>query len=955
MTRVPVLIAAAGLLAVTALPSSGTAVHAAVPTGCTTEQRVEGPFRSVAKPDELLPGPLVAHAVEPADPRTVYLADPANVAVSTDAGCTWERVFAVDLPTPQTSITSLAVPETARASGRLHVVVTDFTARTGAAGESSTVHSRHSSASPWVRSAPLPGIVRLAVSPGDPEVVYAGTSDLAGSSAAPLRSDDGGRTFLPRQGVRTYPDRDGFPTLEGSPRQVVVDPASRDRLAVSSASLQVSADGGDSFRLGHKPADKSFGLALAVHPAGGDAEGAVVWVETPAGNAPVSPEQGGVWRLPRDGDAEPLSRVGLEGGPQSLAVGRSRDEVVLTVAQRPATISDGYDGTGSVFLYDAPASEWVDVTDGRGHPLLDAVVDRSSDPAVHLHSSSLSNPPGADEYVVYSPPAVGRVVPPSVDDGSGQGGLPPPTGLPPAPRACPDAAVFSPPSVRRSAATVSPAAATLPVDAAGTARQSLALDLVGDASALDLMIVLDTSDSMGPAASGLVCGLEDLVTGLAADGVDVRVGLGEFWDQAPDTRYQRLVDLAPPGEELQVALRSITTRGGEEAHRTALHQAVTGEGLVVDGIEHVAPGQAASFRDGALRVLLHVTDEPWTATTPGEPSPFEVIDAMNAAGARHVGLQVVHRDSRVPSGSDRVSGIEQEALLRVQLDQFSEGTGAVAPAGGVDCDGDGRSDLRPGEPLVCVGQSVGGTIPAAGAAVRALVDALGSRGAVTLQPRPSRGLELEVGRRYDDVDLRAAARYDFPVTARCAGAAAPVEAVLDALAGGTPVATATLQVLCAAAPAGPGEPAPEPAAAVLPPAEPPAAALAGAPPAAPPPVVQVPAPAPAAAQAPAPAPAGAAAGAAAGAGSGAVAGAAAGAPGAAAQSGSAAGLAGAPREPARRAQQAYVSGGDGVPLAAVPLGGGLLATAALSTHLLATRRRPPATVPVRPRRTGETS
>lgn len=81
--RAPVAVALTVTLSATAvlLPAVATApATAAAPAGCETAQRVYGPFRSVAKPADLLPGPLVAHAVEPAGPRTVYLADPRGVA-----------------------------------------------------------------------------------------------------------------------------------------------------------------------------------------------------------------------------------------------------------------------------------------------------------------------------------------------------------------------------------------------------------------------------------------------------------------------------------------------------------------------------------------------------------------------------------------------------------------------------------------------------------------------------------------------------------------------------------------------------------------------------------------------------------------------------------------------------------------------------------------------------------
>src|SRR5439155_22743595 len=59
-----------------------------------------------------------------------------------------------------------------------------------------------------------------------------------------------------------------------------------------------------------------------------------------------------------------------------------------------------------------------------------------------------------------------------------------------------------------------------------------------------------------------------------------------------------------------------------------------------------------------------------------------------------------------------------QALLDQQLRYFAQNTGAVAPKGGVDCDGGGRPDLQQGDPLVCqidgrgIRESMGDTLMA---------------------------------------------------------------------------------------------------------------------------------------------------------------------------------------------------------------------------------------------------
>ena len=889
--------------------------------GCETAERQEGAFRSVAKPAALLPGPLVAHAVEPADPRTVYLADAHTVAASSDSGCTWKLVLHV----PAAGITSLAVPDSGATTGRLLVVATAKTLGTGVVGDTSVVWSRRGPGQAFVQSSPLPGIVKLAIAPGDPQVVYAATDDVSQVAAAPLRSTDGGATFLPATGTRSD-DSGGRPGADGAPRTVAVDPAAAGRFLVGSDSLQRSNDSGARFATVLNQPQVVHAHIVGMHPAGPVAGDAVL-LATGQSTSSLAEDSAQVWSVPAQGAPVALPRRGLVGIPDSVALGRTSEEVAITGVSLPPGFTDGYDGPGALLLYDAPRRTWVDVIDGRGYPLLGALADRRPNPALHLHSSSLSSPPGADEYVVYDPPSADRIVPPTVDAGAGVGANPVVPGFPLAPRACPDAAVFSPPVVRRSASQLTPAAATLPVAADGTATQDVVLDLAGDVRALDLDLLLDTSDSMGPAAAGIVCGLEELVSGLAAEGVDVHIGLGEFWDSGPGQRYRRLVPLGPPDRPLQRALRSVRTRGGEETHRTALVQSVTGRGLTVNGTELVTPGQGAHYRDGALRVVLLVTDEPWTATTPGEPSPLEVIDVLNAAGVRHVALQVLANKATTGAGGDRAGGLAASALLRTQLDQFSAGTGALAPVGGVDCDGDGTSDLREGDPLVCTGTVTGGAVPV-GAPVRALLDALQSRGPVVLRATAPAGVTAHSTRTYSNVDLLQPARLVFPLTVDCGSANAPAAVALEALAGGARVATAVTTVRCE--PPRGAAAGPTPAAAASDPivpagADAPARAVAVAPPGVPPPAAQV----PAAAAQPAAGTAGASAGA------------------AAALPAPAVGLAGAPGEATAR-RRALVSLGDGaLPLEAVPLLGGALAVAAATAALLASRRAPsrPAYVP----------
>jgi hypothetical protein len=54
------------------------------------------------------------------------------------------------------------------------------------------------------------------------------------------------------------------------------------------------------------------------------------------------------------------------------------------------------------------------------------------------------------------------------------------------------------------------------------------------------------------------------------------------------------------------------------------------------------------------------------------------------------------------------------------LEEIARATGALAPAGGVDCDGDGTIDITPGQPLIC---STGASGEGIAEAITALVEA----------------------------------------------------------------------------------------------------------------------------------------------------------------------------------------------------------------------------------------
>jgi hypothetical protein len=76
------------------------------------------------------------------------------------------------------------------------------------------------------------------------------------------------------------------------------------------------------------------------------------------------------------------------------------------------------------------------------------------------------------------------------------------------------------------------------------------------------------------------------------------------------------------------------------------------------------------------------------------PAWNAVVDALNAHGVHQVGLAVESTDSEGKPEPGVFDSLPDER-------EMARDTGALAPRGGVDCDGNGTTDIQQGEPLVC--------------------------------------------------------------------------------------------------------------------------------------------------------------------------------------------------------------------------------------------------------------
>lgn len=294
---------------------------------------------------------------------------------------------------------------------------------------------------------------------------------------------------------------------------------------------------------------------------------------------------------------------------------------------------------------------------------------------------------------------------------------------------------------------------------------------------LDVYLLVDNSGSMIPFINDLKANLRHVAVALHESGVNVGIGVGQInvqpeTDKLPvdDPRtpdedeskgrpiYQRLREIGPVDEPLFDALSKLNgnSGAGDEPQLEALYQSVTGEGLTFAGLtflgpHRIPPGHHAGFRDtlSPIKVIVHATDEKFSTNIRGgaRNDPRVVADVLRDAKVKQIGLS------------------QGQTAAADDLEYMARETGALAPRGGTDCDGDGRigyEDVQAGEPLVC-GQSEG--------LDRTLVNLLRSLSdpqTITLSKKASPTM-VEVSREEFRIDAKQTTKVTFSVTYSCKG------------------------------------------------------------------------------------------------------------------------------------------------------------------------------------------
>jgi hypothetical protein len=240
------------------------------------------------------------------------------------------------------------------------------------------------------------------------------------------------------------------------------------------------------------------------------------------------------------------------------------------------------------------------------------------------------------------------------------------------------------------------------------------------AAALDVDFEIDTTSSMDPAIKGLRESAAGIVKALNQAGLDLYVGIGEFKDfsripstagEEPPFVYKRRLRLTPPGDSLVNALTKLKQSGGlpdvPEAQTVALDQVLSGAGQgTPPDVLSVEPGQEARFRKGATKVLVLITDSDFHRG-PNYPALQAVSTRLREAGVLVV-------SAVTGGGADQYLALQDASTL-------ARATGAIAGAAGMDCNGDGKADVLPGEPLVCLVRKDGQRLSGIGNTVATLV------------------------------------------------------------------------------------------------------------------------------------------------------------------------------------------------------------------------------------------
>ncbi len=720
------------------------------------------------------PAPIKTYAVDPANPDRLLASNGAVVTETRDGGCSWEQVFAIallpslDVPVSSANATVELLSIPGGASDVVYAVVEE------AAGPVVRPHVIVSSdgGDTWRASdeglPPVSGpATTIEPAPSDPRAAYLLLRDAGTNEDALYATRDGGATWQRRSSQGEFPSSG-----------LAVDPLDSESLWFWGAiGLHHSTDGGRSRALENRLAPPIS--MFDVH-------------HVPGKPARLMAYQGETQDFVRSDDG------GSSWYPEGTPLGSAID-----VTHAPATGQMVMSVHDALFRFVEP-SYWVEITPPgiEEIDLLDLKADATRTPSVFGN---------AGDYLLRYRGLSFEV-------------------------RLPDVGVDPLPPIDTSGASLTPPKKRLEMKPGSKRSVPYRLTLPEHPTGLDVFFLVDVSDSMDSTINGLREGMNEIVEELGKSKIDVQFGLGSFKDypipgygdpRAGDYPYRLDRAVGPADASFTEALESLQSSGGgdlPESQLTAVYQAATGAG----DPGFVPEGQGAGWRQNALSVIVHMTDEAFN-NSPAHPSPpmEQVGDVLANKGIKHIGLAVWGQNGNTRALRD--------------LTALSDLAGSDAPAP-VDCDGDGSPDIAPGEPLVCDVRNetrvgVLNLAPAIIATVRAVTRE------VPVELEATGGgdiLESVSPRIYPRIDTIESAGLDFDVTFNCPRLEKRTteQVTLQAKVLDVPVASAEVDVVCRAVPAAlrPKRKEEKPRPALVPPPLVPAAAFVAVPPAPPAPI-----------------------------------------------------------------------------------------------------------------------
>lgn len=610
------------------------------------------------------PQSLTAYEVDPGSPARILVTNGKAVMRTIDGACRWQQVYALPAqPTPESQATAanseilsidiaegkrdrilLMIEEQGSQGSRPHVVRSDDFGETWASGDVGL---------------PLAGAPEeLETPPTEPDTAYLAIDVGGGSIDLLFASSDGGLSWTLRSNPAALTPQRGIMGFR-------IDPLVASSLwAYGSNGLYRSVDGGASFT----PINQFVGTPVNtadVFNSAGSANIAGFRSETK--DALYSDDNGATWGQI---DGPDISRRTTT----SVAHGLYAGEYYVTA-------------DGRVYMFVIEAFAWLDLEAPRND-----LVDISTDKAGGVYARSSST------IEAYTPP-------PGEIDLTDE---------------LLDIGVVNPPrDLQVGKPSLTPADKRLVLDPGESRTVRYNLNLPRTPLPLQVFFLLDTSDSMGATIEDLANSVVEIINRLQEEDLRLKVGIGAFraypdsFPPRPDCDdvavgtsceknyvYQRVVDITDPGPAVSDALRELESDAGGfyKSHLGALWHLATGApaDLYPPGPagHDVPPELQANFQKNGLRVVVHATDEAFgddvrrdsggtdfgNPDPPQIPEPDEVIAAFNARDILQIGLSI-------------------GTAAKKDLAEIANGTGAVAPAEGVDCGG--GYFISAGDPLVC--------------------------------------------------------------------------------------------------------------------------------------------------------------------------------------------------------------------------------------------------------------